>query len=192
MIPVSDSARLAMWVLAGLLVCDSVTLLHAQDADEFQAIPWSQRASVTQRVGYTDIAITYSRPVARGRTLFGGVVRWGRVWSPGADSATTITFSRDVEIEGHPLPAGAYTVWMIPQDGPWTVIVSGRTGIFHAPYPGAEYDVLRLDIEPATGQHMETLAFYFPVVRRDSAVLRMHWGETIVPLAISARASPYE
>ncbi|HKC41568.1 MAG TPA: DUF2911 domain-containing protein, partial [Gemmatimonadales bacterium] len=76
-----------------------------------QQAPRSQHGSITQRVGTTDIAISYNRPVARGRELFGadGIIRWGRVWHPGADSATTITFSRDVSIAGHDLAAGRYT-----------------------------------------------------------------------------------
>src|SRR5574341_1146888 len=74
----------------------------------------SQHGTLTQRVGYTDIAIAYNRPVARGRTLFGEVVSWGRIWTPGADSATMIDFNRDVEVEGHALTAGSYSLWMIP------------------------------------------------------------------------------
>lgn len=77
-------------------------LATAQD----RTIPWSQRGAVEQRVGFTDVTITYRRPVARGRTLVGGLVRWGRVWNPGADSATTITVSRDIEVEGQPLASG--------------------------------------------------------------------------------------
>lgn len=150
-----------------------------------QGIPFSQRGSVYQRVGYTDITITYSRPVARGRTLFGGVVAWGRTWNPGADSATTIHLSRDVLVEGRPLPAGRYTLWVVPRaDTAWMVIVSRAVGVFHTPYPGEDTDALRLAVAPERGTHMEVLAFYFPVVARDSAVLRLHWGETVLPLTI--------
>ncbi len=151
-----------------------------------QGIPFSQYGSVSQRVGYTDIAIEYNRPVARGRTLFGerGVVKWGEIWHPGADSATTITFSRDVQVDGHPLAAGAYTLWTIPGPDRWTVIFSRAVHVFHIPYPGAAQDALRFDVKAETGAHMETLAYYFPVVAPDSAVLRLHWGETVVPMTI--------
>ncbi len=154
-----------------------------------EGIPFSQHGTVSQRVGYTDIAISYNRPVARGRALFGGVVRWGRVWNPGADSATTIGFSRDVEVEGQQLVAGSYTLWMVPEPAPepWTVIVSKAVHVFHTPYPGEQHDVLRLSVTPEEGAHMEVLAFYFPVVAPDSAVLRMHWGTTVVPLRIRVR-----
>lgn len=153
-----------------------------------QGIPFSQHGSVTQRVGSTDISIEYNRPVARGRKLFGegGVVKWGEVWHPGADSATTITFSTDVRIEGQALKAGSYTLWTIPHAPPeaWTVIVSRAVHVFHYPYPGADQDVLRVSVTPETGGHMDALAYYFPVVAPDSAVLRLHWGEMVVPIRI--------
>jgi hypothetical protein len=163
--------RLALALIAGALL---------------QQVPRSQPGSVTQRVGITDIAISYNRPVARGRELFGGIVRWGRVWHPGADSATTISFSRDVTVEGHDLAAGRYTLWTIPAEPPqlWTVIFSHALGVWHTPYPGESSDVLRVTVTPEQGAHMEVLAYYFPVVAPDSAVLRLHWGTTIVPLVM--------
>ena len=170
----------ALAALVALLLASSATG-RAQEG-----IPFSQHGTVSQRVGYTDIAISYNRPVARGRTLFGGVVQWGRVWNPGADSATSISFSRDVQVEGQPLPQGGYTLWVSPrpEPEPWTVIFSRATHVFHTPYPGEQHDVLRLAVRPEQGAHMEVLAFYFPVVAPDSATLRIHWGTTIVPLRI--------
>lgn len=152
-----------------------------------QAVAWSQHGTVSQRVGQTDIAIAYNRPVARGRALFGRLVPWGRVWHPGADSATTISFSRDVLIEGQELAAGPYTLWTIPTPDRWTVIFSRAVGVFHIPYPGEDQDALRVTVTPEQGGHMEVLAFYFPVVGPDSAVLRLHWGTTIVPIHIHTK-----
>lgn len=170
----------------GRIVQLLLTLLGAPAANAQEGIPFSQHGTVTQRVGSTDVAISYNRPVARGRTLFGGVVRWGRVWNPGADSATTIWFSRDVVFEDRQVAAGSYTLWVIPQPAPesWTVILSRAVHVFHTPYPGEEHDAVRFNLTPEEGAHMEVLAFYFPVVAPDSAVLRLHWGTTIVPLRI--------
>ena len=164
----------------------ALTILLGAAGAHGQGIPFSQAGSVSQRVGYTDISITYNRPVARGRTLFGdhAVVPWGRVWHPGADSATTITFSRDVLIEGRPLAAGSYTLWTIPRPDTWTIIFSRATHVFHIPYPGEARDALRVDVTPQRGEHMEVLAYYFPVVAPDSAVLRLQWGEMMVPIRI--------
>jgi len=152
-----------------------------------QQIPRSQRASVSQTVAHTDITIRYRRPVARGRTLFGDVVQWGRVWTPGADSATTIRFSAAVRVNGDSLPAGTYSIWMIPDStAAWTVIFSRAQPVFHTPYPGDDYDQLRIRVTPRRGEHMETLAFYFPVVDGSSATLVMHWGTTVIPISIAA------
>jgi hypothetical protein len=170
----------------------ALTLLALPAAACAQRIPLSQHGTVTQRVGTTDIAISYNRPVARGRELFGGIVAWGRRWHPGADSATTITFSAPVTVQGHELPAGSYTLWTIPQRAPepWTIIFNKGTGVWHTNYPGEVQDALRVTAaaEQGGGQHMETLTFYFPVVAADSAVLLLHWGETMVALVI--RTSP--
>lgn len=158
-----------------------------------QAIPFSQHGTVTQRVGLTDIAVDYNRPVARGRMLFGdaGLIKWDRVWHPGADSATRVTFSRDVLLEGRPLARGEYSVWTVPQrTGPWTLILSRQARVFHQPYPGEEHDALRVAVTPDVSSHMETLAFYFPVVGRDSTVLRLHWGTTVLPIRIRAPLDP--
>jgi hypothetical protein len=67
------------------------------------------------------------------------------------------------------------------------LILSRAAHVFHIPYPGESSDALRVDVTPERGSHMETLAIYFPVVLRDEAVMRIHWGETIVPIRIKAR-----
>jgi hypothetical protein len=164
----------------------SLALASASSAAA-QAIPFSQHGTVSQTVGLTVITVTSNRPVARGRTLFGagGVVKWDQVWHPGADSATRVEFSKDVTIEGRPVPKGEYSIWLIPRETlPWTLIVSRAARVFHQPYPGEASDFMRVEITPETGAHMETLAYYFPVVARDSTVLRLHWGGTVVPIRI--------
>jgi len=145
----------------------------------------SQSASVSQTIATTQITITYDRPVARGRELFGGIVAYGEIWNPGANDATKASFSHPVTINGMPLPAGDYSIWAIPDPNEWAVIFNRAADVYHEPYPGEELEELRLMVAPESGQHMETLAFYFPAVEKKDAELRLHWGETIVPLQIS-------
>jgi len=172
------------------LVVGALLALTAQDA-RAQGYPFSQRGSVTQMVAYTGISVVYGRPVARGRALFGALVPWDSVWHPGADSATRITFSKNVLIEGKPLRAGEYTLWLIPHaTGPWTVIFSSAAHVFHKPYPGARFDVLRVDVTPEQVSQMESFAIYFPLVLKDEAVMRLHWGTTAVPIHIKAPFAP--
>jgi len=107
------------------------------------------------------------------------------MWHPGADSATTISFSKDVTIDGQALKAGRYSLWTIPEESkPWTVIFNRGVGGWHTSYPGESQDALRLTVTPETGSHLETLTYYFPMVDADSAVLRLQWGTVVVPLMI--------
>jgi hypothetical protein len=144
----------------------------------------SQAAAVSQRIANTEITVTYSRPVARGRELFGALVPFDEVWNPGADQATAIAVTRDVQVNEHPLSAGKYSLWAIPRSDRWTVIFSSAADVYHTPYPGEAQDALRFDVRAERGPHMEALMFYFPVVEGKDAVLRMHWGEVMVPLSI--------
>lgn len=145
----------------------------------------SQRGSVMQRVNRTDITLTYNRPVARGRTLFGGQVHWEEYWTPGANEATMIEISNDIRVAGRDLPAGRYSIWMIPREnGDWSWIFSNATDVWHVPHPSASREALRLPVTPHEGVHMEVLAFYFPEVDRRHATLRFHWGTTFVDLPV--------
>jgi hypothetical protein len=145
----------------------------------------SQHGSVTQQVAGTAITVDYNRPVARGRDLFGGIVPYDRVWCPGADNCTTVSFSTDVTIEGKALPAGTYSFWAKPGAAKWTIMFNRAHPIFHTRYQSvADQDALALEITPRAGSHMETLAFYFPVVNGKHAELALHWGTVVIPLAI--------
>jgi hypothetical protein len=133
----------------------------------------SEHATLTQRVSGTTITLEYDRPVARGRTIFGpgGVVRWGEVWTPGANWATTIDVDRDVKIDGRPLPKGKYSVWLTPQAAPaaWSMVFSRAAKRFHTRPPGADDEQLRVPVKPEQGMHMEALAWYTPVVTPEGA-----------------------
>jgi hypothetical protein len=144
----------------------------------------SQHGVVSQEVALTTITVTYDRPVARGRTLYGGIVEWDMVKTPGANRATWVEFSTPVKLEGVDVPAGRYGVWHIAHESaPWEVILVKEWDTHHSTFP-ATSEALRVRVRPETGAHMETLAFYFPVVGDYETTLRMHWGTTILPLRI--------
>ena len=82
----------------------------------------SPAAAVSQRIANTEVTLTYSRPVARGRELFGALVPYNQVWNPGADQATAIAFTHDVQINDRELRSGKYRLWVIPRPDMWTVI----------------------------------------------------------------------
>ena len=107
----------------------------------------------------------------------------GVIWA-GADQATALALTRDIRVNDRSLPAGKYSVWVIPRPEAWAVIFSKAADVYHTPYPGEDQDELRLDVRPEQGPHMEVLAFYFPNVEGKDAVLRLHWGTVMVPLSI--------
>ena len=145
----------------------------------------SQQAAVMQTLGTTRIEVRYSRPSARGRELFGALVPWGREWTPGADTATNVTFTNDVRVNGQRLAAGTYTIWTLPERERWTIIFSSAHPVWHLPYPRGR-DVLRIESTPREGAHVELLTFSFPVVDGLTGELVMHWGTMIVPITIEA------
>jgi hypothetical protein len=143
----------------------------------------SQPAEIAQRMGSTELRVVYGRPMARGRVLFGELVPYDSIWNPGANEATWFGTSDDITIEGEPLPAGKYSIWAIPRPDRWTLIFSEAHDVFHIPYPEGQ-DALRLDVTPRPGPHVENLTFDFPMADRDSADLRFHWAELMIPLRI--------
>ncbi len=148
-----------------------------------QVIRPSEAGGVMQWVGATKIDITYHRPVARGRELFGKLVPFDKVWSPSADSAAVFTISTPVTVNGAALPAGTYTIWAIPGSAQWTLIFSTVHPVHHMFYPEGK-DALRVRSVPRAGDFLETLGIYFPLVDADSAEMVIHWGRTVVPLKI--------
>jgi hypothetical protein len=162
------------------IVCGLASTAAAQDGPR----P-SQLGSVTQQINQTKVTLDYSRPVARGREIFGKLVPWGQAWTPGANDATTITLTTNVTINGETLAAGTYTVWAEPQADRWIIMFNSAHPVWHQKRDEvAGKDVLRLTVTPREAGHMETLAWYFPVVEGRRAELVVHWGKVVVPLQI--------
>jgi hypothetical protein len=147
----------------------------------------SEKAIVTQVVNGTTITIEYDRPVARGRdSLFGKVVHWGETWTPGANWATTLEVDKDVRLDGHFVPKGKYSVWMVTAENDlWTFFLNKNPRIWHTRRPrGTDDDVVRFKVQPEQLFEMEALMWYFPRIEKAAAVLRMHWGTTAVSMRI--------
>jgi len=93
------------------------------------------------------ITVNYSSPRMRGRKIFGGLVPFGEVWRAGADDATSFVPNADVIAGGKNVPAGKYTIFILPAQGKWTLIISKQTGEFGIPYPGEQYDFARVEMK---------------------------------------------
>jgi hypothetical protein len=119
--------------LAGVCALLVVPRLHGQRPN-----PLSPHESATVTVDGARITITYGRPSMRGRKIFGALVPYGRVWMPGADESTKFETSAPLQFGDFKLPAGAYTLYTLPAEKNWTLIINKRTGQFHTVYPEAD------------------------------------------------------
>jgi len=149
----------------------------------------SQHAVITQTVGLTDITIDYSRPVAKGRAIFGGLVPYDKVWRTGANDATTITFSDDVTINGQALAKGAYSLHTIPGKDSWTIIfnkVAKQWGSFS--YDQAQ-DALRVTAKPQKAPFAEVFTIGFPDVTPDNATVVLRWADLAVGFTVGTNTT---
>ena len=146
----------------------------------------SQLGVVTQWIAGTKVEITYRRPVARGRELFGALVPYGRMWTPSADSAARLTTSAPITINGAPLAAGSYSIWATPDSLSWSIAFNSSAERFHLNVPSGGF-VATVHAKPVqANDYVETLMFSFPSADADSARLELRWGKTVVPMSIKA------
>ena len=158
---------------------------NGSQATELNIPRTSQRGTVTQRVGLTDITITYHRPAVGGREIWGKTVPYGKVWRAGANENTTITFTDDVSIEGKPLAAGTYGLHTIPDKDQWTIIFSKNSTSWGSFSYDEKEDALRVTAKPHAAESFEVLTYVFDDVKPDSAAATLRWEKLAVPFRIS-------
>jgi predicted negative regulator of RcsB-dependent stress response len=144
----------------------------------------SPAAGASQRVGVTDITITYHRPAVNKRAVWGKLVPWNEVWRAGANENTVITFSSPVTVEGHQLPAGAYGLHMIPTEHDWTVIFNRESKAWGSFFYDASEDAARVTVRPGAAPFEERLAYTFDDPTDKSVVATLHWEKVTVPIRI--------
>ncbi len=146
----------------------------------------SPAATLKQRIGLTDVEIEYCRPSAKGRKIFGGLVPFDEVWRTGANSATKLTFSTDVKVEGTAVPAGTYALFTIPGATQWTFILNKVPGQWGAYAYDEKNDQLRVKVKPVALQEaVETLTFDIGDLRTDSARFSIAWEKTRISVQIT-------
>jgi hypothetical protein len=172
----------------------------------------SQKASVMQTIGVTDLTITYSRPGVKGRKIWGdalatqtatgeatldnqnirpkdaAIVPWGHAWRTGANEATQFVVSDEVLINGQKLPAGSYSLHTIPTKDEWTIIfnsVSNQWGSFN--YDAAK-DTLRVKVKPEwVSENKEWLEYWIDPVSDNSAQVNIRWEKVRVPFTVEVK-----
>jgi hypothetical protein len=173
-------------VLSAVLLIASFTLAQTATSETLMLnLPRaSQHALVSQRIGTTDIAINYHRPLANGRQVWGKLVPYGQVWRAGANENTTITFTDPVTVEGQPLDKGTYGLHMIPGQDQWTVIFSKNSTAWGSFTYKQEEDALRVTVKPQATDAHDALAYDFDEVKPDSTVVTMRWDKVAVPFKV--------
>lgn len=150
----------------------------------------SPSATVMQTVGLTDVTIEYSRPSAKGRTIFGAdaLVPNGKIWRTGANAVTKVTFSNDVMIEGKELKAGKYGVLTMPNPSNWAVHFYAFESNSFGSYVEKTPD-LAVSVNPGSSKdHTETFTISVDDLKSDGATLNIRWANTVVPVKISTHA----
>jgi tetratricopeptide (TPR) repeat protein len=189
--------------VAGVLVISVIVMaasLSAQDGrdgidaprrfdDPLPRIWASPRATVSQRIGLTDVTVTYHRPAVNDREIWGDLVPYGQVWRAGANENTTITFAHDVHVDGQPLAAGTYGLHMVPGPDQWTVVFSRNATSWGSYFYDEADDTLRVDVTPEDSTFHERLTFDFADLSREGATCRLAWGDRAVPFRIEVDTS---
>ena len=169
----------------------------------------SPKASVMQRIGVTDVTITYSRPAVKNRQIWGdplpgqtakgeatlddqnarpkgaAIVPWGHVWRAGANEATTFVVTDDVLINGQKLPAGSYSLHTIPTKDEWTIVFNSTANQWGSFSYDAAKDTLRVKAKPQwVNQSEEWLTYAVEPVGDDSAQVNIRWEKVNVPFTV--------
>ena len=180
--------RPVLLVVVGSLLATSLFAQAAAPKIDFPAA--SPAATVKQRVGLTDVEISYSRPSMKGRTIFGGLVPYDQVWRTGANTATNITFSTAVKLNGTTVPAGKYELFSIPGKTEWTVIIHKDMSQWGAYTYDAKNDVARVKVTPVTYPvSVESFAIGLADLRDESATLYLLWDKTRVPVKLEVEVA---
>ncbi len=144
----------------------------------------SPKASVTQKIGLTDITVNYHSPSVKNRTVWGGLVPYDKIWRAGANENTTVSFTHDVSVDGKPLAAGIYGLHMIPGKDKWTIIFSKNHTSWGSYFYKKEEDALRVTVTPKAHQHTEWLTYTFLDKSANSVTLSLLWEKLEIPVKI--------
>jgi hypothetical protein len=154
----------------------------ARDAGGAGIASLSGRATSSFGVNGATVTFDYGTPAVRGRNIFGGLVQFGRVWRTGANEATHMTTDRPLVVGGTTIPAGRYTLFSIPEESQWTLIVSRKTDIAGTAYDQTQ-DVVRI---PMKVRRLGTTVENFTITI-DSGELRLQWADTEAYANIDSR-----
>ena len=133
------------------------------------------------------VTIDYSRPSMRNRKIFGGLVPYGQVWRTGANSATSLKTDANLTIGGASVPAGSYTLYTIPSETGWKLIINKQTGQWGTDYDEKQ-DLARVDMKVASSATpTEQFTISFDKTGGNAATLKLDWANTTASVSVSEK-----
>lgn len=173
-----------------LILSAAAALLLSAPVANAQSIPFPQpspTATVAQNFATSKIELSYSRPSAKGRKVFGDVVPFGKFWRTGANSATTISFGEDVKVNGTDVKAGKYGLITFPGEREWTVVLTKDLNVNNAEAYKQENDVARFTVaSERLNDIVETFTIDVNNMRNDACEIQLRWENTLVRVKVSA------
>jgi hypothetical protein len=151
----------------------------------------SPGATVSQIIGITEVKVTYHRPGVKGRLVWGELVPLDKIWRAGANEATTIEFSHAVTVGETLVPAGRYSLFILPTQKDATFIINKNADLMGTMGYKEEDDVVRVTTKAEYLTHMEWLQYSFSKLRKNSALLSMHWEDFSVGFTINVDTDKY-
>jgi hypothetical protein len=175
-------------ILTGLIILQSL-LLSAQDKVQIRVTSASPAASFEQEVGSGKIKITYSRPLVRGRKIFGELVPFDKLWRNGASDCTVITTSEDISFGNNVLKAGSYSIFSIPSINDWTIIVNSDTTLHGETGYDEKKDIMRFKVPLEKSPNFyETFTIELNDINsKGEAFLKILWENTLVKIPVKSK-----
>jgi hypothetical protein len=163
------------------------TVCFTANAQQLKVPVPSPSATIKQSVGLAEVTVEYSRPGVKGRTIYGDVVPFGKVWRTGANASTKITFGEDVKLDGNPVPAGTYAFYTIPDKDEWTIILNKNLTLWGSDGYKQEEDYLRFKVKTtALTNKVESFTFNMFDIAPTSVGMELLWEQTRVAFTITA------
>jgi tetratricopeptide (TPR) repeat protein len=148
----------------------------------------SPKGRIEQTVGLTNITVDYERPAARGRKVFGELVKYEKLWRTGAGNCTKITFSQPVIIDNKKINKGTYSVFTIPNTNEWTVILNTDTTLYGVSSYDERNDLLRFKAKTqSTDRYYESLTIDIDVIP-NNAIVYIAWEKTQISFQVETES----
>lgn len=166
-------------ILALAMTAGMMPAVHAQRA--------SPHETAKATIDGATITVEYGRPYVKGRKIMGGLVPYGKVWRTGADEATTLTTDKAIQIAGAAVPAGKYTLYTLPGESEWQLIINKQTGQWGTEYAQAQ-DLARVPLKKgATSAPVEQLTISIDKNPAGGGLLKIAWESTelTAPITVS-------